>query len=510
MKNESIPGNGVQRMVARALIAIIAGAACISATAPPAAAVGLVSGLGGPRDYGEGVLAANDDGCTGPIDITAVFGPTGLNFFGTNYAAVHLNNNGNITFTAPLPTFTPFGISRGLTPIIAPFFADVDTRGAQESTGSNLVYYDLDTVNGIFTATWDLVGYYAERTDKRNNFQIRLINQGSGNFDIEFRYQSLQWTTGDLSGGSGGLGGSVARAGYSAGDQINYAELSAAGDQAAMLDLVNQSNVGEPGRFVFAVDNGHPQICGDGLIDGFEECDDHNTTSGDGCSADCQIEACYTCTGEPSVCTPLPDGTSCSDGQFCNGAETCQNGVCQAGMPKGSDGCTTDCPVAPLTCQGAMTSTLVVNDNADDGKDNLVWRWLKGASTTQAEFGDPTVSTNYALCVYAGTPSTLIGKAIVPADAGNWVRLRSAGYKYQDKAGTADGLQKVVLKSSATDKASVVLKGKGVGLPDLSPPITAPLFVQLINGSTGMCWGAVYGESALVKNQTGLLKAKIP
>ncbi|MBP6078428.1 MAG: tandem-95 repeat protein [Xanthomonadales bacterium] len=46
-------------------------------------------------------------------------------------------------------------------------------------------------------------------------------------------------------------------------------------------------------------------ICGDGLIRGTEECDDHNTSSNDGCSAMCLIESGFTCSGEPSICVPL-------------------------------------------------------------------------------------------------------------------------------------------------------------------------------------------------------------
>jgi len=49
-------------------------------------------------------------------------------------------------------------------------------------------------------------------------------------------------------------------------------------------------------------------VCGDGVIGGTEVCDDGDTTSGDGCSYVCQIEAGYTCdtSVDPSVCTLLP------------------------------------------------------------------------------------------------------------------------------------------------------------------------------------------------------------
>jgi|GEM_PF-1851224 len=46
--------------------------------------------------------------------------------------------------------------------------------------------------------------------------------------------------------------------------------------------------------------------CGNGQIESAygETCDDGDTDPGDGCSATCQTEANYTCTGEPSVCVP--------------------------------------------------------------------------------------------------------------------------------------------------------------------------------------------------------------
>jgi cysteine-rich repeat protein len=45
--------------------------------------------------------------------------------------------------------------------------------------------------------------------------------------------------------------------------------------------------------------------CGNGFLDGSEECDDGDRFSGDGCSAICRVETGWQCTGQPSVCTPL-------------------------------------------------------------------------------------------------------------------------------------------------------------------------------------------------------------
>lgn len=44
-------------------------------------------------------------------------------------------------------------------------------------------------------------------------------------------------------------------------------------------------------------------ICGDGDVDYPEQCDDGDSTNGDGCSAQCLVEPFYQCQGSPSVCT---------------------------------------------------------------------------------------------------------------------------------------------------------------------------------------------------------------
>jgi VCBS repeat-containing protein len=227
----------------------------------------LINTLGGANGFGESSLGGNDDGSTDAVSITSVFGAGGLNFFGQHYTSIYINNNGNITFVGPSGTFTPSQIGSSGNPIIAPFWADVDTRGGSanataggNSTGSDLVYYDLDTTNHVLTVTWDDVGYFASHTTLQNAFQLQLIDRGNGDFDIVFRYEDINWTTGDASGGSGGLGGAPARAGYSAGDgnMAHYFELPGSGDQNTMLGLEGANgNTGIPGVYVFHVRSGN-------------------------------------------------------------------------------------------------------------------------------------------------------------------------------------------------------------------------------------------------------------
>jgi Ca2+-binding RTX toxin-like protein len=224
----------------------------------------LVDGLGGAVGFGENGVARTDDGSSGFIDLTPVL-PAGLNFFGNVFTGLWVNNNGSVSLGAAMSAFTPTAITGATAnPIITPFWADVDTRAGPvapspggTSTGSNRVWYDLDTVDGVFTVTWDDVGYFNRKTDKTNAFQLRLTAIGTaGDFDIEFRYENMDWTTGDFSGGSGGLGGTVARAGYSSGNGVDYLELAQSGIQDAILGLDGASNIDDPGSFVFSVRSG--------------------------------------------------------------------------------------------------------------------------------------------------------------------------------------------------------------------------------------------------------------
>jgi hypothetical protein len=250
----------------------------------------LVGNLGGTAGFGEFSLPRNDDNSTGLIDLTPIFGTQGINFFGRYYTGFYLNNNGSVTFNAASSSFTPSAITGSTSnPVIAAFWADIDTRGGAvtptpggTSTGTNLLWYDLDAVTQTFTATWDDVGYYSSQTNKLNAFQLSLhkIN-AQGDFDITFRYENVDWTTGNASGGSNGLGGTPARAGYSAGNGVEYFELPQSGDQAALLALESASNVGTPGTFVFAVRNGVPTVgvtAGDASIDEGDGGDSNHVT----------------------------------------------------------------------------------------------------------------------------------------------------------------------------------------------------------------------------------------
>ncbi|MFM1799842.1 MAG: hypothetical protein RLZZ117_2120 [Cyanobacteriota bacterium] len=220
---------------------------------PVQAATPLLDGFGGPSGFGEAFLPRNDDGSTSQLTL-----PFPINFYGTTYTSFWVNNNGNVTFNGPLSSYTPDAFPGAPRPMIAPWWADVDTRNIE----SDVVYFDAPNADTM-VVTWPDVGYYDSNADLLNSFQLvlqRSPGDMSGDFTAQFRYARLEWTTGDASGGSGGLGGAPAVAGYDAGDGTNYFMLpgSRTGD---ILDVINQSNVSPstPGLWQFAfAGNGQP------------------------------------------------------------------------------------------------------------------------------------------------------------------------------------------------------------------------------------------------------------
>lgn len=87
-------------------------------------------------------------------------------------------------------------------------------------------------------------------------------------------------------------------------------------------------------------------VCGDGITQAGESCDDGNLTNGDGCSAVCTVQSGYTCTGSPSVCNSL-----CGDGVV-TGTESCDDANNTPG-----DGCSATCSVeSGFTCIGSPSA----------------------------------------------------------------------------------------------------------------------------------------------------------
>ncbi len=158
-------------------------------------------------------MQPNDDGSTGNIPIPFTF-----NLYGQAYNSLYINNNGNLTFTGPLSTFSATAFPSVGNAIVAPFWADVDTRN-----GNGQVLYKI-TPTAVYV-NWVEVGYYAFHGDKLNTFQLIITNGSDPVIDggnVAFCYQNMDWTTGDASQGVNGFGGVPATCGANKGDGVAY------------------------------------------------------------------------------------------------------------------------------------------------------------------------------------------------------------------------------------------------------------------------------------------------
>ena len=277
--------------------------------------------------------------------------------------------------------------------------------------------------------------------------------------------------------------------------------------------------------------------CGDGVMDVGEQCDDGNTLNGDCCSSTCQYDtstvvcrasggACdlaESCTGSSGTCpadAKQPNGTGCDDGSACTQTDQCDGaGTCVGTDPldcDDGDACTADSctPLsgcinddAPATgCLTPGKSIVLIKSNASDhSKDKLLWKWIKGAVVSQANFADPLTDTDYALCIYAGAASSPIARLQLPAGAG-WSGVGTKGYKFN--GASPDGLSLALLKGGADGKSKALTKGKGATLPDPTLPLTYPVTVQLKKDGSALCLESSFTAADEVKNDAAQFKAK--
>ena len=148
-----------------------------------------------PPDY------RNDDGSSPAINL-----PFNFCFYGKSVNTVYINNNGNISIGAPNGVFDSRPFPDSINAMIAPFWADIDTRGLM----SGIVYYSLSPTHLI--VQWDHVSYYnlsASPDSLFNTFQL-IITNGLDPIipigeNVSFCYQDMQWTTGEQSGGLHGF-----------------------------------------------------------------------------------------------------------------------------------------------------------------------------------------------------------------------------------------------------------------------------------------------------------------
>ena len=256
------------RMAKRTVVAITVGLLFVSLSFGDAIVAGFNSTSDGRNDDG----TYTTGGCNNPADGGTCAGslvPIGFsgNFFGTTFDSLYINTNGNVTLDSPLSAPNPFPLVDGFNQIIAPFFADVDTR----NPASGVVSFGAGSFDGFtaFGVNWPNVGYFNQEASPLDTFQLLLVSrpdQGPGAFEIVFNYGSIGWESGDSDFGTGGLGGNSARVGFSdgTGNPDNSFELPGSGVPGSLIDggpqaLISHSlNSDVSGRYIFDFQNGVP------------------------------------------------------------------------------------------------------------------------------------------------------------------------------------------------------------------------------------------------------------
>ena len=243
-----------------------------------------------------------------------------------------------------------------------------------------------------------------------------------------------------------------------------------------------------------------PPTCGNGIVDPGEQCDDGTNLPGSCCDPGCRFVASGTPCGSSS--------NVCIETEVCDGA-----GTCATGPPLACDQCSRCDPTAaacvpdPATvCRvpivaGAAALTMKTNHPS------MKWKWLKGETTTLADFGDPVHTDEYALCLYdesGATPSALLRATLPPGTS--WRAAGQNGFTYKDKLGVADGVTTVALKAGTAGKATIAVSAKGPHLTLPTAPLPVPVNVQLRRH--GECWGASYIQAGVKKNTASEFVAK--
>lgn len=159
-----------------------------------------------------------------------------------------------------------------------------------------------------------------------------------------------------------------------------------------------------------------PPVCGNGVKEGSELCDDGNKVNGDGCENDCTWSCKPPPDGDPKKCddgnpcngtevcgadhkcgtgTPLADGAACGTGKVCK-AGTCIDAVCGDGVTSapeecddgnttsgdGCDGCKFSCVSTDAARNCKSADACVADGTCDDGKHTCTAGAAKADGTT--------------------------------------------------------------------------------------------------------------------------------
>lgn len=181
---------------------------------------------------------------------------------------------------------------------------------------------------------------------------------------------------------AGGRRGGDAATGDDTGGRATPDAGGSPGTDASTLDVGVQTDAGDGGEGSGEGSGGGEGVCGDGVVDAGEECDDGNTVSGDACEADCTLPdggraLCDPCTasdqcgGDDDFCVDVGGSTRCATG--CAGSECPAGYECRFNLAvEGSDGGPQCVPVSGFCgeCDDADDDTVCDDVDACPGEDD--------------------------------------------------------------------------------------------------------------------------------------------
>ena len=199
------------------------------------------------------------------------------------------------------------------------------------------------------------------------------------------------------------------------------------------------------------------------------------------------------------------DGTCAYGGSAPSGPEYTTD-VPFAPGPTPTPAPTPSCAAAPLagcrTPAAPAKAFVQIRDRTPDDKDALSWKWMRGAVTTLADFGNPVGGTGYRLCLYDG--GGRIAAATIPGGGTCGTKpcwkAAATSFRYSNKSATPHGIESVTLKQGlVAGKAQILVRGGGALLDTPAPgALVSPLRVQLVN-DLGTCWEATYSFPPALK-----------
>jgi hypothetical protein len=211
----------------------------------PVPAISLLSAGSGTR-----VIAASDNGWSSIQDLGFNF-----EFYGVSYDQFYVNNNGSISFGWPVTSGTPQDFPSSGAAMIAPFWADADTQNGGGSV--NLQRGTSVRGNPFVQIDWVSVGYAEMHTDLSNSFTLYVEDDPGGDI-VAFFYDTMQWASGDLSGGTDGFGGTAAQIGFNAGDGENGFSALRPSTPADLSQLITGRRVQPKFAYRFDPTDGEP------------------------------------------------------------------------------------------------------------------------------------------------------------------------------------------------------------------------------------------------------------